>query len=159
VLLPEFNRRFTLMNFQQLPDLIAFYSIRPKAGLSLGTRLENFADIYFDFNDPVRTNTTVNTLWQPTYTPGGVDTVFTSSQKWEVQTKMHIHPNPSKGLVEVFSLCSGTIQVDDTTGVLMEDRRADEGINAVHINTLPKGLYWIKQQTETGISSQKLVLE
>jgi len=136
------------------------YSIRPKAGLSLGTRLENFADIYFDFNDPIRTNTTVNTLWQPTYTPGILDTVFvTSTKKPLAEKELSIYPNPTKGLVEVVSPQSGMIQVFDTRGILLDDRKVNEGLNPLNFNTLPKGLYWIKLQTETGISSQKLVLE
>ncbi|CAA9320657.1 MAG: hypothetical protein AVDCRST_MAG56-6941 [uncultured Cytophagales bacterium] len=38
------------------------FTIKPLAGLPTGTRLENFADIFFDYNPPVRTNTVVNTL-------------------------------------------------------------------------------------------------
>lgn len=37
------------------------YEIQPQTGLPDGTRVENFADIYFDFNDPIRTNTVFNT--------------------------------------------------------------------------------------------------
>ncbi|MES2588317.1 MAG: leucine-rich repeat domain-containing protein [Bacteroidota bacterium] len=36
------------------------YRIKPKANLPLCTRIENTANIYFDFNEPIRTNTTVN---------------------------------------------------------------------------------------------------
>jgi hypothetical protein len=39
------------------------FSIKPKAGLPEKTRIENFADILFDYNEPVRTNTTFNTLY------------------------------------------------------------------------------------------------
>jgi hypothetical protein len=39
------------------------FTIRPKADLPEKTRVENFADIFFDYNEPVRTNTTVNTLY------------------------------------------------------------------------------------------------
>jgi hypothetical protein len=38
------------------------FSIRPQAGLADKARIENFADIFFDYNDPVRTNTVFNTL-------------------------------------------------------------------------------------------------
>ncbi len=41
------------------------YSVAPKQGLPLGTQLTNEADIYFDFNEPVRTNTTLHTLGLP----------------------------------------------------------------------------------------------
>ncbi|WP_207431517.1 DUF7619 domain-containing protein [Sabulibacter ruber] len=39
------------------------FSIKPKAALPEKTRIENFADIFFDYNEPVRTNTTVNRIW------------------------------------------------------------------------------------------------
>jgi uncharacterized repeat protein (TIGR01451 family) len=45
ILLPDSNTNLEASNG------FVNFSIRPKAGLSLGTRLENFADIYFDFND------------------------------------------------------------------------------------------------------------
>jgi hypothetical protein len=39
------------------------FSIKPKENLPEKTKIENFADIYFDYNPPVRTNTTMNTLY------------------------------------------------------------------------------------------------
>ncbi|MDJ1501748.1 DUF7619 domain-containing protein [Xanthocytophaga agilis] len=39
------------------------FSIKPKAELPEKTQIENFADIIFDYNDPVRTNTTTNVLY------------------------------------------------------------------------------------------------
>jgi hypothetical protein len=39
------------------------FSIKPKAGLPEKARIENYADIFFDYNEPVRTNTTLNTLY------------------------------------------------------------------------------------------------
>ena len=39
------------------------FSIWPKAGLAPRASIENFADIFFDFNPPVRTNTTLNRIF------------------------------------------------------------------------------------------------
>lgn len=39
------------------------FSIKPKAGLAEKARIDNFADIIFDYNEPVRTNTTTNILY------------------------------------------------------------------------------------------------
>ncbi|UYZ61231.1 DUF7619 domain-containing protein [Hymenobacter latericus] len=39
------------------------FTIQPKSGLPPKTRIDNFADIFFDYNEPVRTNTTVNRLY------------------------------------------------------------------------------------------------
>ena len=57
--------RFTFANIQ-LPDsnvnepashgLIAF-RLRPVSGIAIGSTIDNAADIFFDFNEPVRTNT------------------------------------------------------------------------------------------------------
>ena len=38
------------------------FKINPQEDLTLGTQVENFADIFFDFNDPIRTNTTLTTF-------------------------------------------------------------------------------------------------
>jgi len=38
------------------------FSISPKTGIELGTRIENKADIYFDFNAPIATNEVFNTV-------------------------------------------------------------------------------------------------
>jgi hypothetical protein len=48
------------------------FTVLPVKDLPAGTRIENFADIYFDYNPPVRTNTVFNTLGVlPTEAPGG----------------------------------------------------------------------------------------
>jgi sugar lactone lactonase YvrE len=39
------------------------FSIQPKAGLAPKTSIVNYADIFFDFNEPVRTNTTLNRIF------------------------------------------------------------------------------------------------
>ncbi|MFD3003701.1 IPT/TIG domain-containing protein [Pontibacter toksunensis] len=39
------------------------FSIKPKADLAEKTAVENFADIFFDYNSPVRTNVTVNRIY------------------------------------------------------------------------------------------------
>ncbi len=41
------------------------YRIKPLQNLPLGTAIENTAFIYFDFNPPIITNTTVNTVSEP----------------------------------------------------------------------------------------------
>ena len=39
------------------------FSVWPAAGLAPQTQIDNFADIYFDYNPPVRTNTTTNRIY------------------------------------------------------------------------------------------------
>jgi uncharacterized repeat protein (TIGR01451 family) len=48
------------------------FTVLPVAGQPEGTRIENYADIFFDYNPPVRTNTTLNTLHEaPVEETGG----------------------------------------------------------------------------------------
>jgi uncharacterized repeat protein (TIGR01451 family) len=48
------------------------FTIKPLKDLPEKTRIENFADIFFDYNLPVRTNTVRNTLYDlPLESPGG----------------------------------------------------------------------------------------
>lgn len=46
---------------EQLSHGFVQYSIKPKSGMD-GREIKNYADIYFDYNAPVRTNTTRNTI-------------------------------------------------------------------------------------------------
>jgi uncharacterized repeat protein (TIGR01451 family) len=66
------------------------YRMAPKSTLVLGDQLTNRADIYFDYNDPVLTNTTVTTVALPT----GIDAV-------NVNNGLRMHPSPSNGLVNI----------------------------------------------------------
>lgn len=51
------------------------YRIQHKSGLPLGTEITNSASIYFDFNAPVLTNTTLNTLEELTSVVPGRNTM------------------------------------------------------------------------------------
>ena len=44
------------------------YSIKPKADAPFNQRIENRAAIYFDFNEPIITNTTFHTIQKPLFT-------------------------------------------------------------------------------------------
>lgn len=59
------------------------YRIRQKPGNVPGTVISNTADIYFDFNAPVRTNTVINTIADPT----GMLSPVSSAQ-------VSVYPNP-----------------------------------------------------------------
>jgi uncharacterized repeat protein (TIGR01451 family) len=136
------------------------YSVRPKAGLAIGTRLENFADIYFDYNDPVRTNTTVNTIWQPTYTPGILDTVFvTATQKPMADRDLSIYPNPTKGKVYLLTASPATACVFNSNGVMVLSRNLETGTHEIDLSSLSKGLYLIRLDGDGGKQQTKIVLE
>jgi uncharacterized repeat protein (TIGR01451 family) len=154
ILLPDSNT-----NLEGSNGFVTF-SIRPKSGLALGTRLENFVDIYFDYNDPVRTNTTVNTLWVPTLDAGVVDTVFvTSTKKPFAEKDLSIFPNPTKGKLEVNVPEAGVLQLYNTKGEAVLTTRLEEGQQVLNFSQLPKGLYLIQFRNSGGQVSKKVILE
>ena len=61
------------------------YRIKPKSGLPAGTQIFNKANIYFDYNAPVITNTTVNNY------------VLTTGINKVQNATLSIYPNPSNG--------------------------------------------------------------
>lgn len=64
------------------------FTISPQLNQPSGTRLENFCDIYFDFNEPIRTNTSVHTIDLPT----GIAA--------EASTMVNVFPNPFNGTTQ-----------------------------------------------------------
>jgi hypothetical protein len=48
------------------------FSIKPKAELPEKEKIENFADIFFDYNEPVRTNTVINRIYDMPYLLSGL---------------------------------------------------------------------------------------
>ncbi len=45
------------------------FSVNLKDSLPFGTQIMNNVDIYFDYNAPIRTNTTLNTIYDPPFVP------------------------------------------------------------------------------------------
>jgi len=57
ILLPDSNIN------EELSHGVIEFLVTPNASLPDSTEIRNFADIYFDFNTPVRTNTVLSTIW------------------------------------------------------------------------------------------------
>ena len=127
------------------------FDIKTKRDLPWGTKVENTAAIYFDFNEPIITNTTINTLAQPT----NVKEVITQDLPLEIS------PNPGSELsILKFSLEQST-QVDlglyDTRGHLITQYLTQEqlqsGPHQVRFEEadLPQGIYFVVLKTADGM--------
>ena len=68
------------------------FKIKPIAGISPKTKIENNADIYFDYNAPIRTNTVFNTIFDTIqiYVPKGGSAIVENDK-----TSVILFPNPT----------------------------------------------------------------
>jgi|GEM_PF-1449673 len=116
------------------------YEIAPKAGLRKGQQIENTAHIFFDYNDPVVTNTTLNELH-----PNGI----TSGQ---AAIRLNIHPNPVQDVIRVDNLDGMAIRADiyDVTGRKAGSYSLEKGVNAFDVSAWSAGVYVIKCTAPNG---------
>jgi uncharacterized repeat protein (TIGR01451 family) len=126
------------------------YRIKPKAGLIAGTTVENTAHIYFDYNAPVVTNTTVTEF---------VDPLFV---KENPIASFGVYPNPGTGkyIVEFKGkqLKSGVlIEVYNLIGAKVESIQTSSVKNEIDISSQPNGVYFVKISGAEGIFTERLI--
>jgi hypothetical protein len=125
------------------------YEIDMLPGLSSGTEIENTASIYFDFNSPVITNTTLNTIAFPV----GIQDVAAGNDAFTM------YPNPTTGNVTIVR--NGTaiygLQVYDALGQLLHSVQGNKGTATVDISALPIGMYLLTLEDATGRYQSRLV--
>lgn len=136
------------------------YQISPKTDLEESTVVKNFASIFFDFNPPIITNETINTL---------VSMLPTSTIDLDQQSRyVKIFPNP---FLEHTTLVTNSIDTPsnyrvrfcDITGRCLEEYSLNES-GALHIQReqLPSGLYFyqlIEEQSNQIIEIGKMVAQ
>ncbi len=138
------------------------FSIMPFGSTPLGTRIENSATIYMDYQKPLSTNQTLNTLYNPDLVPGLVDSIQIITSVKEVHLsgqKISIFPNPTKGNLEINLPEAGQMQLFNVQGERVMEGSVRKGSNPIQLTTLPKGLYLVRFQIGEQQEVRKLVLE
>lgn len=136
------------------------YSIQRKSSTALGTEFTNTADIYFDYNAPITTNTTINTLYEPT--------------SIEVEGKLNdgiavtLYPVPAKDIISIRVNNvprneAATMSIIDIVGNAILSKRIslDAGSTTVdqNVSDLARGTYLVRVQLDSGSNiTQKVVL-
>lgn len=106
--------------------------------------VQNTANIYFDFNEPVITNTTLNTY------------ADFSSVAYDEEMGLQLYPNPTNGILYTTIEESVSYKIFDLEGKMIMNGRlvAFEGID---VNQLTNGLYFVEISTSTGIIRDKFI--
>ncbi len=114
------------------------FQCKLKNGLSEGTKISNQANIFFDFNPPVVTNTTINTIDQSS-----------SVEDKPIVATLTIAPNPASDHIHIF-LPNSELQpspvfsIFDAAGKLITTQTDLD----IDISTFEKGLYIVKCKNE-----------
>ncbi|MBL7719250.1 MAG: T9SS type A sorting domain-containing protein [Flavipsychrobacter sp.] len=109
------------------------YKATPKMGLASGTAINNTAYIYFDFNDAIITNTTLNTIDIPT----GVYNVTNGS----IAAKVYPNPANNELVVSTEGISNFTAQVFDIVGRPVATSVTSNGKVFINTSSLANGMY------------------
>lgn len=128
------------------------YTISPKSTIADGAVINNFADIYFDMNAPVRTGTTLNTIDYNL----GITPLFGANE-------VHIYPNPTSEsiTVELTQPCENCrIEIANTLGQKLMVDAINQNSKILNLKSFPKGIYFISIISNNEILSvQKLIVQ
>ena len=124
------------------------YSIKQKKNLSKGTQIKNRADIYFDYNTPVLTNSTLNTI-----------NSFSSINSIHESNNLMIYPNPNNGIfdIEPTTTTKQTVQIFDVTGKVLLNQ-VIYGKISIDASNLNDGVYTISIIGNEGVINKRIVI-
>ena len=127
-------------------DGAVIFTINTKQGLPDGTKIDNRAGIYFDYNDVVMTNTAENIIGFPS----GVTTVNNPSQ-------VTLYPNPANDILTINTGNNtyNTLSITNTIGQSVLTQSISTPQTKVNVKSLPSGIYYVTLRGESGIKVQK----
>lgn len=118
------------------------FGILLKKGLTPGTEIKNRAGIYFDFNDPIITNYTLNTIEIPSKT----QYITLDSLSFSV------YPNPTNKELNIKSEHNATFTVSlmDLLGRTMVAQKTENGHLVITTENLSSGIYLVNIKSNEG---------
>jgi hypothetical protein len=131
------------------------FKIKTKNNLAIGDSLNNTADIYFDYNLPIKTNTVTTKISTPT-------AIKTNSKN---DGSLSIYPNPSIGNFTINFESKGKypiiIKLIDMKGSVVLEiniQHQDKSNIQFQQNDLPNGIYQVNITSEKENWTQKLLI-
>lgn len=131
------------------------FRIKPKTETPIGSRLFNVADIYFDQNDPIRTNHTLNTLYEPSFVNNILDTLTTVANLTD--WKISVYPNPALENLSVFSNKATDLKLFTLLGQKRDELHLETGKNNLNFAHLPKGIYFLQFSSGSSKQTKRLI--
>ena len=129
-------------------DGYVVFKIKTKPSLVLGDTFTNNANIYFDYNFPITTNTYTTTV------------AALSTQDFDFGTYFTLYPNPAKDVLNIQTkqdLEVNSIEIYNQLGQIV--MAVTNAVNSVDVANLASGTYFVKVNTEKGSANTKFVKE
>ncbi len=129
------------------------FRIAQKLDLPLGTIIDNSAAVYFDYVEPVQTNTVHHVIGCSDLFQQGCITVSIDPQPEPAGTKITVQPNPFADVatIKIEGPTTGktfNFEVYDITGKLVKRHRFNENHFDFHRGGLAPGMYLYRIQSE-----------
>jgi hypothetical protein len=123
------------------------FQIKPIQNIALGDVIENTADIYFDFNAPIITNTVTTTVVENL----GVDS-------FNIDGMVYLYPNPVNSTLQIE--VSNTISFEKATVYsTLSKLILETSENQINLESLSAGIYFVEVITDKGSVTKKIVKE
>lgn len=125
------------------------FKIKTKPTLTVGTNISNTANIYFDYNLPVTTNTYTTAVYNPL-----------STNDFEFDNVFTLSPVPAKDVLNITikqAVIMSSVSIYNTLGQLLQVN-ANPG-QIIDVSGLKAGSYFIKIASDKGTASSKFIKE
>lgn len=122
------------------------FKIKPKSNVQVGDIISGVADIYFDFNPPIITNTVNTEIVEPL----GIDEVSTETVK--------LYPNPAKNTIQITSnQVIDNILIIDSNGRELKAIVISDTEYSFDVSDYSNGIYFIEIQSGHSKATKKFV--
>ena len=125
------------------------FKIKTKPTLTVGTNINNTANIYFDYNTPITTNTYTTNVYNPL-----------STSDFEFTNVFSLSPVPSKNTLTITTkqnVILSSINIYNTLGQLVQV--ITNPTETIDVSGLKTGSYFIKIVSDKGTASSKFIKE
>lgn len=125
------------------------YRIKPKSTWARPYKIKNTAYIYFDFNDAIITNTTLNSILD----------ISTNIEELK-ESNVAVYPNPTNGLftIQLESKEKQLVQLYDITGNIVLTQSLENGNGTIDASHLAAGVYTINIKGSESVVNKKLII-
>ncbi|MBU2938775.1 T9SS type A sorting domain-containing protein [Lacinutrix sp. C3R15] len=124
-----------------------FYRIKPKSTFVVGDVISNKADIYFDYNLPIITNTATTQI----------DATLSVNEIDANKSLFSVYPNPTKNKLTVSIEAAADYSIVSVNGQLIKKGQLQTGENILNTYNLSNGLYFLQVITKEGVFTKKII--